>query len=91
MDYTSQIILRLQKQHQKAVEQYAHLLNTQFERRVDATILRILFREESSSLEELELAMYEQEVVYTELRTLDAQIIWLRNEIEQIDLALDIL
>jgi hypothetical protein len=91
MDYTSQIILRLQKQHQKAVEQYAHLLNTQFERRVDATILRILFREESSSLEELELAMYEQEVVYTELRTLDAQIIWLRNEIEQIDLALDTL
>ena len=91
MDYTSQIILRLQKQHQKAVEQYAHLLNTQFERRLDATILRILFREESSSLEELELAMYEQEVVYTELRTLDAQIIWLRNEIEQIDLALDTL
>ena len=89
MDYTSQIILQIQREHAQAVDEYARLLKEQFDLRVDGTLIRILFRDESLTLEELEMYMYEQEVIYNRLRKTDEEVIYKQNEIETFDASLD--
>jgi hypothetical protein len=91
MEYPSQTIRRLTELYEKAVSQYATLLHQRFEERVDLTVLRLLFRynELDLTFEELEIAMYEQEVSYNRLRKIDEQLVLLQNEIEQVDASLD--
>lgn len=91
MNTTAKDILDLQQLHTECVDLLSNLLKEQFDRRVDITILRILFRENDESIESLGLAMYEHELAYTRLRSIDEQIILLQNKMERLDFALDMM
>lgn len=90
MENTSQLILNLQTSYNDLIDRQASLLKEQFDKRVDITILRLLFREANAEiLEELELAIYEQEVAFNEIRNLDMQLVSLEYEIERVGWTLD--
>jgi|GEM_PF-3779964 len=90
MDYTSQIILQIQREHTQVAGGFGLLLKEQFDSHVDATLIRILFRDETSIyLEEFEIYIYEQDVIYNRLRQVDERVINKQNEIEAVNVSLD--
>jgi hypothetical protein len=89
MQNIPQIIQHIQTLYHNTLRELAFLLEEQFDSRVDITLLRILFREEQTSLEELELGMFELEIVYQKLRHLDSEIVLKQAELQAIDDFLD--
>lgn len=91
MQNINQIIQDIQTLYNNTVRELAFLLEEQFDSRVDATLLRILFRESNVSLEELELNIFEQDIVYQKLRSIDSQIALKQAKLQNIDASLDYL